>query len=728
MAYNGKKNADASRRRPESLGNAFENYPVLRYVLPLAIGIAVGNAGRSVFSEYSSVFFAATLVSAALLIAMLFVKHYSVEKVWFGVVVNLFFVSWGTYTFLRSDDALRFSWSDSPAVYEGVVYDCPKKYDKVSRMRVRLTSCYEKGTYKTLSRTIELTAMRSPETDTLDTGDGVMFFSTVSTPRNTGNPYEPDYASSLIRSGVSGTAFAYNGKLKPLSQERALSIINQNLGFFERAALRARQFRDYLQNKYELSGIGGESLAVLSALTLGDKHLLERSTRELFSITGVSHVLALSGLHLGIIYGILQFLFTAGGFARRMRVPAQAVIIVFIWIYALMAGMPASLIRAAIMYSLVSLAVIMGRKAVTLNNLFVAAFLILLFNPMSLFDIGFQLSFASVFFILAFVRAITPVYVLKRPVLGKLWGMVAVSLCAQMGVAPLVAYYFNQFPVYFIFSNLVVVPVSFVLVAIGLAFLVLSWFQPLAAALAWALKLVLSSMLGVLDVISGLPHASVWIYPSLLTVMLVYAAFFFAVIYLRRKSMLYFVPFACCGLAAVIVETVSNAKERDVAGIYFYKGLSCPVVQFVVSRGESYVYAPSRYADSVVVKSLSGISRNFWRRCGMNAPKRIPDTFVSPFVLRKGCMVQFGRQRVCVLDTAVWQYRIPEGMSADIVYVARGFRGNLPDLRQHLRTEMVVLGERLSDYRRRDITGKCIAAGVKYYDMESKGALKLSAQ
>ncbi len=311
MAYNGKKNADASRRRPESLGNAFENYPVLRYVLPLAIGIAVGNAGRSVFSEYSSVFFAATLVSAALLIAMLFVKHYSVEKVWFGVVVNLFFVSWGTYTFLHSDDALRCSWSDSPAVYEGVVYDCPKKYDKVSRMRVRLTSCYEKGTYKTLSRTIELTAMRSPETDTLDTGDGVIFFSTVSTPRNTGNPYEPDYASSLIRSGVSGTAFAYNGKLKPLSQERALSIINQNLGFFERAALRARQFRDYLQNKYELSGIGGESLAVLSALTLGDKHLLERSTRELFSITGVSHVLALSGLHLGIIYGILQFLFTA---------------------------------------------------------------------------------------------------------------------------------------------------------------------------------------------------------------------------------------------------------------------------------------------------------------------------------------------------------------------------------------------------------------------------------
>lgn len=76
MAYNGKKNADASRRRPESLGNAFENYPVLRYVLPLAIGIAVGYAGRSVFSEYSSVFFAATLVSAALLIAMLFVKHY----------------------------------------------------------------------------------------------------------------------------------------------------------------------------------------------------------------------------------------------------------------------------------------------------------------------------------------------------------------------------------------------------------------------------------------------------------------------------------------------------------------------------------------------------------------------------------------------------------------------------------------------------------------------------
>lgn len=728
MSGNGKNRADMPRRRPDYFGNVFENSPFLRLALPLAMGIALGNAGRGCFSGHEPLFFVLAAIFAAFLAVMAFSRRAAVENIWFGIAQNLFFLFFGAFLFLRSEDSLKQDWPDSPVACEGVVSDRPHLYEKVTRMRVRLTSFYEAGEFHDISRTVELAAMRSPALDTLKTGDGVMFFAEVKTPVNPGNPYEPDYASNLLRAGVSGKAFAFNGKAKPLDFAETRRIIGRNLSFGERFSLMAKQIRDRLQEKYGQSGLTGDKLAVLSALTLGDKHLLSGSMRKLFSTSGVSHVLALSGLHLGIIYGILQFLFTAGGFARRARIPAQVLIIVMIWLYAFVAGMPSSLVRAAIMYSLVSLAVIMDRKAITLNNLFAAAFIMLLVAPLSLFDIGFQLSFISVFFILMFVRVITPAAVFRRPVAGKLWGMIAVSVCAQAGVAPLVAYYFNQFPVYFILSNLVAVPMAFLLVSGGLLCLAFSWLSPVASVLAQGLKLLLSLLFGVLDFIGGLPLASVAVYPSLCAVFMVYAAFFFAVLYFRGRNVAVLAVCMSCVVAAVTAETVGCLEKKDVAGVYFYKSVSCPAVHFVVSPDESYVYAPSRFSDSAVARSLAGVARNFWQRCGIEPPQRLLPKHSSPVVERNGCMVQFGRLRICLLDSVFPRNVNIPSIKADAIYVVRGFRGDIAPWLRQVSVERVVLDENLTDYRRKDIAGKCAAAGVGCYDMKVRKALKMYAE
>lgn len=725
MAYGSAKSADFDNIGTESASSVFENYPVLRYTLPLAAGIALGNAGRGFLDGSAYVFLAAAAVSAVILVALLFVRRPSVEKTWFGAAASVFFICLGVFSFLRSDKNARFHWPDSATVYEGVITDSPIKYGKVTRMKIRLTHFKTEQAYFKISPTIELAVAGFPAAETLKTGDGVVFSAKVRTPTNSGNPYEPDYAASLLRSGVSGTAFSYGDRLHLLNGESTGKIIKENLSLFERLSLYAKMLRDRLQSKYGLAGINGESLAVLSALTLGDRHLIERQTRDLFAVSGVSHILALSGLHLGIIYGILQFLFTAGGFARRARTPAQIVIIAIMWAYAVMAGLPPSLVRAAIMYSIVSLAVILERKAVTLNNLYAAAFIILLFRPMLLFDIGFQLSFVSVFFILTFVRAVMPVFALKRPLLGKLWGIAAVSVCAQIGVTPLVAYYFNYFPVYFLFSNFIAVPAAFLLVVVGFTLLALSWMPAAANVLAWALSRILRFLLDALNLIGGLPAASLPVYPSLATVLLIYAAVFFVALYFKKKNLLCLVSFACCCIAATGAEAAANTKERDVAGIYFYKGLSCPAVHFVVSRDESYIYAPARYADADVAKSLSGVARHFWKRCGISEPTRLPRKFSSPFLIREGCMVQFGRKRYCILDTAFIRGSSFPEITADVVCVARGFSGGLPFSLKQIRAGKVILGERLPQYCRDAIIKECDAAGVEYYDINMAGALKL---
>ena len=132
-----------------------------------------------------------------------------------------------------------------------------------------------------------------------------------------------------------------------------------------------------------------------------------------------------------------------------------------------------------------------GGNPLSEGNLYLAAFLILLFAPLSLFDVGFQMSFVSVLSILKLMPFVAPPRVIASSPAGKLWAFMAVSLCAQAGVAALVAYHFHNFPTYFMLSNFVVVPMATVIVSLSFALAALSWLHPVAVAVGWLLKTLL---------------------------------------------------------------------------------------------------------------------------------------------------------------------------------------------------------------------------------------------
>jgi len=284
---------------------------------------------------------------------------------------------------------------------------------------------------------------------------------------------------------------------------------------FQRMKQRALQWREALLQRYKEVAETDEQYAVLAAMTLGDKSALTKELRQTYNVAGASHILALSGLHLGIIYMLLTML-TLG---RRRHWLSQLVAVLGIWAFAFLTGLSVSVVRSATMISLYALFSLGGRRGASFNLLCFTALVMLMADPQALFDVSFQLSFLSVMAILLFMPLFDeyrPQVVLRYAPLQWLWSMCSVSLAAQLGVAPLIAFYFGRFPTYFLLTNLIVVPLA-TLILYGALLVML---VPAAGGvLAWVVQLLNNALAW----LSQLPGASIeGLHPSVLQTVLCY--------------------------------------------------------------------------------------------------------------------------------------------------------------------------------------------------------------
>lgn len=286
----------------------------------------------------------------------------------------------------------------------------------------------------------------------------------------------------------------------------------------QRAGERMLAYRDQLLRQYQQWGIGEENYAIVAAMTLGDKTALTPDIRESFNITGAGHVLAISGLHLGILYMMVSFLVRG----LRLRIVTQVLTILLIWAFAFLVGMSPSVVRSATMLTIYGLLSLGYRQKMSINVLAFTAIVLLVLKPQSLFDIGFQMSFLAVLAILLCYPLLNSVFserwMMEHRLVRWLWGMTALSLSAQIGVAPLIAFYFHRFSTYFLLSNFVVIPCAY-LILVGAILLFVMRLQVVATVLTT----VTTWMRQALNAIATLPYASIdGLYPTLSQTILIY--------------------------------------------------------------------------------------------------------------------------------------------------------------------------------------------------------------
>ncbi|MCQ2343148.1 MAG: ComEC/Rec2 family competence protein [Paludibacteraceae bacterium] len=261
-------------------------------------------------------------------------------------------------------------------------------------------------------------------------------------------------------------------------------------------------WQQHLVQRYAQRGISGRELATLSALTLGCRDLLDKDITNSFSAAGAMHVLAVSGLHTGVLTTVLVCLITLFGLNKpmygniRKKVRQNGAIMLLLIMYAFITGASPSVVRSVIMACLFLLARLTRRHGQIMNVIFASAFLMLFFVPSDLFTVSFQLSYAAVIAIVLFCDGWENIWQevvfyrnnFRYKAMHCLYGLIGVSVAAQIGTIPFTLHYFGQISNYFLLTNLLVIPLAFVMMVGAVAFFTLGWWSPIGKLIALGLN------------------------------------------------------------------------------------------------------------------------------------------------------------------------------------------------------------------------------------------------
>lgn len=499
-------------------------YPLVRSSLCLIVGIIIGDAAEGRVAEGVWLALLGLTLGLALLAYRLRGHRRATTQSLLIMVTTLLL---GATLVSHAEKRLRWTTSGRPQSYEAVVVSEPQTRGKVARMDLLITAIDGRPLQRPLS--VKASLLRDTLTarwQRLHVGSGIKAKSILDNLKNYQGGHHFDYVRWLHVHGYRAQTFIFYKDWQPAPAHRS------RLSLWQRVRLRTMMARQSLLARYCDLGFDGQQLALIAAMTLGDKSALSPSTKDDYSISGASHVLALSGLHLGIIYGLLTLLL---GRVHRRQWVCQALVLAAVWMYVVLVGMPVSALRSATMLSVCALCLLLQRRRLSVNTLALAAIVLLVANPVSLWDVGFQLSFMAVLSIHLYTR---PFYNLVRPhcqPLKWIWGMVCVSLATQIGTFPLVMFYFGRFACYSLLTNFIVIPAATVILYGALLMVVLTPIAILQKGVATGLLWVVSLQNDAVREMATWPGASIEdIRISLPQVILIYVVLAALTIIARR--------------------------------------------------------------------------------------------------------------------------------------------------------------------------------------------------
>ena len=691
--------------------DSFQRYPFLRLVVPLVVGIWCGELFPHVIPLGSWLILLGALTIAYLMSG----RHYS--RSWYGIVVYLSLFGIGFQLISLQLEQTEYTFADKPAAYKVRIQEKPEIKERSILCRSLLLEEYVQDTvvHPSQSNTFLLYFPKDSMASSLNRGDELMIVAQLAPPRNNGNPDEFDYARYLKHKGVTGTAYVATGHWKVIGQNTSRSLRQMAL-----------DCREKVVALYRNLGFGKDELAVLSALTVGDKEELSDDIVETYSVTGASHVLALSGLHIGFIYALFVFLFSLLWKRWRYLKPfLLLLIIVLLWAFAFITGLSSSVVRSVIMFSILALAGLQPEKPLTLNTLAATAFVMLLYHPVWLFDVGFQLSFSAVFAIIVLQpRLSILIPVIKNRFLRSVWGLITVSTAAQIGTAPLILFYFSRFSTHFLLTNLWVIPMVSLILYSAILLLVLTPFPWLQQAFSTVVEALVSTQNRVLHWIEQLPFASfdgIWL--DVWEVILFYL--FIALVYncLKRYTArrVYLSLFGL--LFMVSYYTVSNLLYTPQRSLVFYNVRGCPVVHCMTTGSRSWLACTDSMPD---VARLHRTLSPYWNHLRLKEPQVITgDYSIAGLSVRNQILYYAGKQ-VCLLNDNRWRYKTSaHPIPIDYLYISKGYYGKLKELSSLFSVKTVVLDASLSASYQERLKDECIRLGLSYLSLSEKGSVRI---
>lgn len=590
----------------------------------------------------------------------------------FGCGTFLLFFVTGVFSTMLRQQISAFNFPDIHRVYRATVIDIPQ--DKPN------STAYKAEIYNTNKKIVCYISEENNIQEKLSPGDSFTFFSKIEPFKNLGNPDDFDYARYMYNKGHAGYTFIGSDKWEKSD--------NPSSGFLVKGIRCRQKILDF----YKGLNLSTEEFAILSALTLGYKDALSDDLKQSFQATGTAHVLAVSGMHVGIIYVVILSALWFIPKRSKWFWLKTVLSVLLLWVYTFIIGFPPSAVRASMMLTAFCIAVLIKKKTYSLNILFAVAFLMLVWNPFMLFDLGFQLSFTAVLSMLILLPIMNKKISIKNKFIRYFFNLFLVSLAAQIGTLPLCLYYFGTFPTYFFITNILIVPlVGFVIYLaplIVLTFIAGSLLPAFSEYIVFLpvhiYKIVVIALTHVIHFFESLPLAQLHdLKISLSSIFIIWIGIAGLIFFIRKRTPKTLIITLSCISVLITVNLYHRMQQKNTLTIYNRP----KTTQIQYSLGYRIYYIENVSGNNLL--SLNGIN-------------------------------------YMIISHDVWKEKsVIDKFDLDYLHLCGNNGVSLYSLSEKFNIKKVILDSSLSNRNLKRFVSECEKLRIPYYDVSENGALRI---
>lgn len=556
-------------------------------------------------------------------------------------------------------------------------------------------------------RRLTLALTLDQDVSDIDEGHRILFYAALRKPDGDKTvPDEITYADIASRSGIVATSFITATNIKRVSKDRGV------------ISFMARQRTRLIDLLYS-SSLSPDSKTFLATALLGRSDAIGSDTRQAFAKAGLSHILALSGMHVAIVAAILFWALSPIVLIAPRHVRSISIISA-IWAYAFITGLGAPVVRAAVMTSLVLAADLLQRRTFPLNSLMMAALMILVVSPSQITRLGFQLSFLAIASIIAFADYLNPVAKSRNMLLRGAGAAFAMSVAAMMATALVSALHFHSLPLLFLAANMIVGPVVIPVILGGGLIIILA----LSAGLPYGIPALVVD-----DAVSFLNHtasfisrlswatADIWAL-STITVVLLLATLALIAYTLRSNSSTggLITASIVMGLATVVAAITTGGREPQSPSGTMWRLHNSDYMDMLIPLADTLYLisdAPRSTLDSRAEELTYRMSKYMGRR-GIKALIPAHDHMDRNGLIRAGSRLKIGSQRIALAGSG---FAAPDSnrrgiAGTDLLILTRGYHGSLPELVNAMKPDSVYLSPGLNPRLRKRYQRELLELGI----------------
>lgn len=690
--------------------------PLVRLLLPFLVGIVTAVYLPHHFYYLLVVSWIVFIAIAAIVLIPKFNLSYR-HSFWFGGLTNilLFLFAYQLTLFKTERFATHhFShYATSKNVVQARVCEETIRKEKSVKAILEIIAIKEEGGWRLTSGKAVVYFKIDSNATVLTYGDELLLrvsFKEVPPPQN---PGEFNYKRFLSFHNIYHQTFVNASDWKLVRTNSGNPILTYCIGL-----------RSKLLGVLKNNQLTGDELAVGAALLLGYTDKLDAELIAAYSSTGALHVLSVSGLHVAIVYMVMNWLLFLLDKHKKTRFLKTVLLLLFLWFYAALTGLSPSVLRASTMFSFIVVAKATNKHTNIYNTLAASAMFLLLINPYLLMEVGFQLSYLAVIGIVYIQPKIYEWFTFDNWLLDQIWMITAVSMAAQVATFPLGLHYFHQFPNYFFISNLVVIPLSTLILYLGIGVFVFSEISVLVNYLAMAFTWLIWLLNASVKWMESLPFSLLQgISISVAETWLLYGLIVLMLLYLNKRNYKFLMLALSVVILILISQVIEQQKQSQQKKMVIYSVPKTTAIDFIHAR-ENVLLTDTSFAQN---KSglLFRIMHNWWD-LGLNVSEVVSGDVEREVLKIHGPWIQFYNKRLYVLAQAI-QLKEPytEKPLVDYVVVSKNVKMSIEEIRHLFQVKTIVFDLSNAEYKIKQWKKECEVLQQQYCSVADEGALEI---